>query len=431
MAHFAAVRGRATLLLNYALLTVDSIAVTLSVYLSGGLQSPLYILYLVLFAFSLYHESLPQFTFSVILSFLLYIGMNLWEGSVAPEYLFQLGGRLVLMGVLTIALQIVLLRHVRSRKFNEKMVSRAHTVAKIADLLGGSLTQSKDWIKRLTHLIDEEIGRDGLHCRIVIHRAGQPFLPPSGRTMGTQFPVLVGDNLFGTLMVTRTSPRALSADEQDFFSFIARSLGLALHRSKLWDEFHSQIKKVEAQVLLAKDVREPSFQTWVESGRDYHTLDDMHDLVLIEKGKWVIEKSPCVFHEILEDVLNNINHSSWGGDIDFQVAGPIRSIPPFLGDPEKLRKLLVNMIEFVLIPESSSNRVMINLNVVGQELTVTFGNRTQPVRIENGEDNVRLLVCRKIVEAQGGRFWAHPRDRVSAGLISFTLTLDVGLRQPA
>ncbi|MCB4757528.1 MAG: hypothetical protein LHV69_10955, partial [Elusimicrobia bacterium] len=247
LSHLLAKRGPLPPLMQYFLIAVDSLAITIAVGLSGELRSPLYILYIVLFGLTIYRKSLSNFIYAVVLSGLLYSGLLLQNATLDRNFLFSVLGQLVLIVLLTGVLYAVLVLMERDKKVNERLVSRAKTLAHISDVLSGSLENSRDWIKKVTKMIEEEVSKDGLKCRVVLHKNDYGYLPPASGRVGLQVPIMVGEYIFGTLIVTKTDKRPMGSGEEDFFSSIARSLGLSLHRAKLWEDIQNQLQRVEAK----------------------------------------------------------------------------------------------------------------------------------------------------------------------------------------
>ncbi len=223
--------------LQYTLLTVDVLAVTAAIYLTGNFKSPLYILYLVIFGVCIYHQSLSNFVFSVVLSALLYGALPFWNGTSEAVILSEVAGQVLLMLVLTGVLYSVLRLILKERWLNERLVSHVLTMGKIADLLSGTMSTTRETLKIVSRLIEEEMGVEGIKCRINIHKPDQGFFPPSGGRTGVHLPLVAGEAVFGTMVISSDKNTPLTSSELNFFSSVARSLGLYLHRSRIWEDF--------------------------------------------------------------------------------------------------------------------------------------------------------------------------------------------------
>lgn len=245
--------------LHYILIASDAVAITGVIYLTGGMTSPLYFLYLVLFGVTVYHRSVPDFVYATVLCITLYAGILFWTAPQDGSALTAIMAQIFLLATLTGVLYVLVLMMLREEAKRIKLVSRARTLSTVSDILCGSLSNSRDWIKHISKIIEEEIYTDGLQCRIVISRGDQQFLPPSGGKPEAHFPIMVGEWIFGTIIVTWLKNEPLSGTDQDFFSSVAKSLGLSLHRSKLWEEFHQKLEEMEGKLPGAKRSPKPRF----------------------------------------------------------------------------------------------------------------------------------------------------------------------------
>jgi len=441
LGHLLAKKGQASAFLQYALLAVDVTVVTAAIYLTGRLESPLYILYLITFGLCLYHESISDFVYSVVLSFSLYVGFIVWEVPFDFHYLFNAVGQLILMGVLTGALYAILLLMVANRKERERLVSRSRTMAHIADILSGSLTSSKDWIKSISNMLEEEVRKDDLKCRIALHRSNQPLLPPSGGKIGIRIPIMVGDYIFGTMIVTRESKKPLTGSERDFFSSIAKSLGLSLHRARLWEDFQRQLKNVEAKMLLEEPLNGNS-DNGSPSKEKHEILDDMMSLVQIERGNLQLKKEACHIEAILNEVIGEMKAKKKEPASKIRVIGPLGTIPPFLADGIQLQRVVWNMLSRIVQLNPKNHDIVINLGFDASGMTVKIQDQNVPSASavdpevalsadpwpgngSNGESQrLRLVFCRKIVEAHKGRFWVLENQAQGGDSYGFMMPLE-------
>jgi len=239
---------------HYTLTIADLVAVTIVIYITGGIQSPFFILYLVPMAVDLYDRSLFDFVFDCVLAFCLYGGLLLYQTIESGHPVFRMVAQMGFLAILTGFLYVLLFLLSKQEKFQKKLVSRHKTLAAVANTLCGSLSNSKQWIKRITSLIEEEIRNDGMKCRISIHKGNFQFMPPSGGRKEIIIPILVGECVFGSLIITHDVSKPLSETDQDFFSSIAVSLGLALHRAKLWEEKQERLESDESLIIAHSPV---------------------------------------------------------------------------------------------------------------------------------------------------------------------------------
>ncbi len=236
LAHYASRQSSQGPFLHFVLIAIDCFTITSIIHLTGGIQSPLYVLYLTVLGVSLYRRDLGTFVFTATLSLFLYAGLLITRSAAERTSNLHIGGQLILIGMLIGVLYVLLVTLLREQDAGDRLVSRAKAMAQISDILSGSLSNSGEWVKNVSELINREVGPDGLECRIIAHKGDQQFMPPSVSKMGTHIPILVGECIFGALIVTRDEKTPFTPQDHDFFSSIARSLGLSLHRAKLWED---------------------------------------------------------------------------------------------------------------------------------------------------------------------------------------------------
>ena len=447
LAHLTAKRTYVRPFLQYALLAFDTIVVTMAIYFTGGLKSPLYILYVVLFGLCIYHESLSNFVYTSVLSFLLYSGLVLYDGILTQSYWLSFGGQLLVMGILTGVLYAILVRSARQSRANQKLMSRAGTLAHISNVLSGSLSSSRDWVKKITTLIEGEIRGDDLKCRIAIHKGNQPYLPPSSGQAGIQIPIMVGELIFGTLMVTRKTRKPLSHADQDFFSSIARSLGLSLHRARLWEDFQNQLKKVEANLLLNSKPQAGPPNSWINAEGDFHTVDGMIDIVRGERGTWDLNREVESIDFIISSIIRDLKKKPNTQDINLRVVGPVHAIQPFMADWKKIKKVMESMFEEILFSNSQTKEIILYLNQIDHESLILsmkdsqdkkaslsnsvesfYGTPFTESAVNEEKANVRLLFCKKVIEAHGGRFWIEESEK--GEVLSFQIPFKGKKKEP-
>jgi len=283
LGHAIAKTSASGIVLYWFLIAVDATSITALIYITGGVQSPLFVLYLVVFGVAIYHRSMPDMVFGSVLSLSLYAGLLLWTTPNDGTVLSATIGRSVLLVTLTAVLYVLLLMNLKKETMRLKLVSRAKTLSTISDVLSGSLSNSRDWIKTVNKMIEEEIYEDGLQCRIVINRGNQQFLPPSGEKLGVHFPIMVGEWMFGTLIVNREKGVDFNSFDQDFFSSVARSLGLSLHRAKLWEDFQKKLEEVSN--FLDGHPEFKSTLNGFKVQKNSAALQEMIDVIKMERQK--------------------------------------------------------------------------------------------------------------------------------------------------
>ena len=157
-------------------------------------------------------------------------------------------------------------------------MSRAECLISIVDILNGSLDSLRGKLKQVGRLLAHEGDLSQWRCRIVL--GDDPMLlPPVGKKLGNHFPMEVEGQKVGTLIVT--TPH-LEFDEVDkpFFDTLARLLGIFVYRENMWIEFHSEIDRVQASLLLNLATTPDSL-----ASADHPTVEHMLRMLGHLKGK--------------------------------------------------------------------------------------------------------------------------------------------------
>ncbi|MCG3205965.1 MAG: hypothetical protein KCHDKBKB_02691 [Elusimicrobia bacterium] len=136
----------------------------------------------------------------------------------------------------------------RKKETQQKRLSRAECLVRIMDILNGSNLPAKDKIKSMGRLLATEGDKAGWRCRIVVEE-NPVYLPPTGKSLGEHIPLIAGNAKLGTLIVS-SAEVTLDPIDRTFFETLARSLSFFLLREKTWNNFHSEVKQWQANLLL-------------------------------------------------------------------------------------------------------------------------------------------------------------------------------------
>lgn len=136
----------------------------------------------------------------------------------------------------------------KKRRLRSKKMSRAECLVGMVDVMNGTNFPIREKMKRIGRMLAQEGDPCGWRCRIVLEN-DPSFLPPMGKNLGIHFPLMAGEVQVGTLIVTSTQA---DFDEVDriFFSSLARSLGLFIYKENMWVDFHSEVERLQASLLL-------------------------------------------------------------------------------------------------------------------------------------------------------------------------------------
>lgn len=431
--------------LYYLLIVSDAVAITWMIHLTGGFVSPLYFLYLVMLCVCLYQRDIAHFVYGAVLSVCLYAGLLVWRMPLDGTGFFEVAGQVLLLGLLSAVLFVVAVMMRHEQTIKDKLISRANTLSHIADVLSGSLENSKVWLKTIAGLIEEEIHADGLKCRISLSSGGQQYLPPAMGKTGVQWPIMVGEYFFGTLLVTRDDGKPITHEDQAFFSSIARSLGLSLHRAKLWEDFQTQLEKMEATLRLNQGARtegkENVEETLYSEGR---TLENMLQMIRMERRGMSLKKEVCRLADLIDAEILKSSSGHQRRGIRFVVEGSPEKVPPFMADGSKLRQVIANLLhnaakqtpgqgEVVVRVRNDDFKLVVSIHDQGpaipaDQLSTAFEQKpVGPLQPEDtaDESDLDLAVAKMIVENHGGRVWVESAPGSEGRVFSFTIPLDV------
>jgi signal transduction histidine kinase len=199
-----------------------------------------------------------------------------------------------------------------------------------------------------------------------------------------------------------------------------------------------QIVVLQAQRLqrLAQSedrLRRPSGAILAASRRMDRMLRDLSDAARSEAGGIQLQKRPVPLRPFLADLLEISEGALEAQRVENAVP---EEVPPVLADPDRLDRILANLVGNAL--KYSQDRVVVRARPNGGDVHVTVADRGPGI---SGEDLPRifdryyrgqrhegeglglgLYIVRKLVEAHGGRIWAESRPGAGS---TFTFTLPI------
>ena len=146
---------------------------------------------------------------------------------------------------------------------------------------------------------------------------------------------------------------------------------------------------------------------------------------------------PLTLGPILQDVIRMMEPESEARECHI-VFGPVDDLPPVLADALQVQLVLVNLLQNALYSASDSDGVdrLISIDVRpldDEEVQISVTDRGEGVPPERVDDifeplysgrssgmGMGLVICRDIIEAQGGRIWYKPNPDGGA-IFRFTL----------
>lgn len=426
--HYLASTRHVGALLHYFLLTVDLMAITAAIRITGNSQSPLFVLFTVLLSAAFYNGTLFEFVFSAVLGFVLYTSLLFSFVSGDPERLPQTAGQILLLATLMGVHCVIFHLLNRERKAKRKLVSCAKALSRISDVLGASTTDSREKMRTISRILEEEFRRERYQCRLYIYKGHQQFVPPSGSQSGIHIPLMAGHKIFGVLIVTPPRPTALTPQENDFFFSVARSIGIALRRDMLWEEFQSQLQKVEASLLL--NSFRPSMDFNNGFGYPEHwAVENMLEKVRMERGKWQIQQDPCNLRQIVTEEIQKVKTMANEKKLRIDIYETDDLPPTIIADGSKIKQLVANLIHNSVLRSPSEGRIFISLKddsgalvfvcedegptIPAEKTETLFQSYTSPLPAPDGSprrvEDLSLEICKEIVDAHKGRIWVESK----------------------
>jgi K+-sensing histidine kinase KdpD len=291
-------------------------------------------------------------------------------------------------------------------------------------------------------------------------------------------PLRVRGQTIGTLTaVALAGDRPFSANDRQLFEEVARRAALALDSARLFaasrrvtdellaanaakDEFlglvSHELKTPITTILGNAEVLDRRFDAIAdadrvdaladiraEAERLHRIIDNLLVLARLEQGT-SIEREPMLVRRIIEQVVASHGRSFPGRRVEVDT-----SIPPapVLGSPQYLEQTVRNLVSNAEKYSARDGLIRIEVCREGAELIVRVLDEGPGVREDEVESlfmpfyrsastsnlaqgvGIGLAVCRRLIEAQGGRIWA--RRRAPEGGSEFGFALPIVEDEPA
>jgi K+-sensing histidine kinase KdpD len=173
-----------------------------------------------------------------------------------------------------------------------------------------------------------------------------------------------------------------------------------------------------------------------ETERLHRIVEDLLVLARLEFGQ-EIAREPVLLQRVLEKCARNFGQRNPARPLELRMAS---ELGPVAGEANYLEQVMRNLLNNAEKYSPQGSPIEIRAEVVGDEAVVSVRDRGPGIAPEEAESiferfyraektsatskglGLGLTVCKRLIEAQGGRTWARPRK--GGGLdIGFTLPL--------
>ncbi len=162
-----------------------------------------------------------------------------------------------------------------------------------------------------------------------------------------------------------------------------------------------------------------------------HLIDDMFELSLIDAGQTKLHLQKTSLRDLLSAVLGSMAARAASQNIQFQVEIKDKSIDPVLIAPEKIQRVLHNLLDNAFQHTITGGRIRISARRSGEHVLVEVFNTDSVIpeadlphifdQFYRGDKARRdaeghhrhaglgLAIAQRFIEAHGGRIWAESR----------------------
>ncbi len=148
-------------------------------------------------------------------------------------------------------------------------------------------------------------------------------------------------------------------------------------------------------------------------------VDDLFELARIDAGVLTLELAEAKLGPLIEACLRGIEPEAHARKITLNV--DMNGAPPVLCAPEKVERVLYNLLANALRHTPSDGSVAVRVRPLANEVCVTVEDTGTGFRAESMHGSgLGLAIARGFIEHQGGRFW-HENQPGGGARISFTL----------
>ncbi len=152
-------------------------------------------------------------------------------------------------------------------------------------------------------------------------------------------------------------------------------------------------------------------------------IQDLVDSARLEAGQLVMEKQPVDVRAFVSELLNR---AAGAMDVARVELDALEDLPQVSADPDRLERILMNLLTNALKYSREGNRVTIRIRASGDEVVISMTDRGEGISPEDKKHiferfyrakgqrkaeglGLGLYITRMLVEAHGGRIWAESK----------------------
>ena len=178
----------------------------------------------------------------------------------------------------------------------------------------------------------------------------------------------------------------------------------------------------EEDLLSAQEKRQLLNDAAAEAESLSHLLGNLLELSRVRAEQLVLHTEPVNTRVIVQKVIDNISKQTTPNrfSLDFP-----KGLPPAYADPLRLERILYNLLDNAIKYSPPKSDIRISAKTKGGHLVISVKDQGEGIsaedqsrlfapfqRLENAGAKgigLGLLVCRRLVEAHGGRIWVESR----------------------
>jgi len=293
-------------------------------------------------------------------------------------------------------------------------------------------TKAQEVFKRF--LVGEEISNEELEMRqadggkVWVSLSVRPIRDKEGRVVASR-----------SMVVDISERKKLDQLKDDFIGLVSHELRSPM--TVITGAINTAL--TEAERLSPEETRQLLKDAALEAELLSNILGNLLELSRVQANRLFLHTEPIDIRRVVQDAVEGIKRQSSAHQ--FMVSLP-RKLPPVYADPLRLERILYNLLENAVkySPQGGKIRVSVRL----QEENLAIGVSDQGIGISPSDQTklfapfqrleefrpegargvgLGLLVCRRLVEAHGGRIWVE--SELGRGS-TFFFTLPLSQKQP-